>query len=233
VNISFVEADLNTFEPDGTFDAIIGRFVLPYVPERASMLRRLSQSLRPGGVMAMQEYDLSSFAQAPESPLFAQVKRWILDGFKSAGGEPDTGSKLYTTFLQAGRPCPQMVCNQRVHCGPEATGYEEATQGLRSLLPAVERNRVATATEIEIDTLASRLREDAVARHAVVFTARLVGAWTIQAKDAARMVVGCSSDSSNKQPLISSLESTMFSPMQRAAFAVTVALLAFVILFAV
>jgi ubiquinone/menaquinone biosynthesis C-methylase UbiE len=85
-NISFVEADLTTFEPDGTFDAIIGRFVLHYVPDRASMLRRLSQSLRPGGVMAMQEYDLSSFAQAPESPLFAEVKRWILDGFKSAGG---------------------------------------------------------------------------------------------------------------------------------------------------
>ena len=176
-NISFVEADLNTFEPDGTFDAIIGRFVLHYVPERASMLHRLSQSLRPGGVMAMQEYDLSSFAQAPESALFAQFRRWILDGFKSAGGEPDTGSKLYATFLQAGLPCPQMVCAQRVHCGPEATSYEEATQGLRSLLPAVERNRIATATEIEIDTLANRLREDAVARQAVVFAPRLVSAW--------------------------------------------------------
>jgi ubiquinone/menaquinone biosynthesis C-methylase UbiE len=177
-NISFVEADLTTFEPDGTFDAIIGRFVLHYVPDRASMLRRLSQSLRPGGVMAMQEYDLSSFAQAPESPLFAEVKRWILDGFKSAGGEPDTGSKLYATFLQAGLPYPQMVCAQQVHCGPEAMGYEHAAQGLRSLLPAVERNRVATATEIEIDTLANRLREDAIARHAVMFTPRLVGAWS-------------------------------------------------------
>jgi ubiquinone/menaquinone biosynthesis C-methylase UbiE len=45
-NIWFAEADLNIFEPYGTFDAIIGRFVLLYVPERASMLRRLSQSLR-------------------------------------------------------------------------------------------------------------------------------------------------------------------------------------------
>ena len=176
-NISFVKADLNTFEPDGNFDAIIGRFVLTYAPERASMLRRLSQSLRSGGVMAMQEYDLSSFAQAPESPLFAQVKQWIIDGFKSAGAEPDTGSKLYATFLQAGLLGPQMVSAQLVHCGPEATGYEHATQVLRSLLPAVERSRVATATEIEIDTLANRLREDAIARHAVMFAPRLVGAW--------------------------------------------------------
>jgi ubiquinone/menaquinone biosynthesis C-methylase UbiE len=176
-NISFVEADLNTFEPDGTFDAIIGRLVLLYVPERASMLRRLTQSLRPGGVMAMQEYDTSSMAQAPESPLFAQVRRWILDGFKSAGAELDTGSKLYATFLQAGLLGPQMVSAQLVHCGPEATGYEHATQVLRSLLPTVERSRVAAATEIEIDTLANRLRDDAVARRAVMFAPRLVSAW--------------------------------------------------------
>jgi ubiquinone/menaquinone biosynthesis C-methylase UbiE len=176
-NIWFAEADLNTFEPCGNFDAIVGRFVLLYVPARASMLRRLTQSLRRGGVMAMQEYDISSLAEAPESPLFAGYRRWIVDGFTSAGAELDTGSKLYATFLQAGLPPPQMVSAQLVHSGHEPTGYEHATQVLRSLLPTLERNGVATAKEIEIDTLANRLREDAVARHAVMFTPRLVGAW--------------------------------------------------------
>lgn len=176
-NIWFAEADLNTFEPYGNFDAIIGRFVLLYAPERASMLRRLGQSLRPRGLVAMQEYDISSLAEAPESPLFARYKRWIVDGFTSAGAELDTGSKLYATFLQAGLPPPQMVSAQLVHSGHQPTGYEHATQVLRSLLPTLERNGVATATEIEIDTLASRMREDAVARHAVMFTPRLVGAW--------------------------------------------------------
>lgn len=172
--ISFVEADLNTFEPDGAFDAIIGRFVLLYVPERASMLRRLTRSLRRVGVMAIQELDVSSLAQTPESPMFAQLRRWITDGLKSAGVELDTGSQLYATFLRAGLPRPQMVCAQLVHCGPEARGYEDATQVLRSLLP--KRNRVATATEIEIDSLADRLRQDAVARDAVVFTPWFVSA---------------------------------------------------------
>lgn len=176
-NIWFAEADLNTFEPYGNFDAIIGRFVLLYAPERASMLRRLGQSLRPRGLVAMQEYDISSLAEAPESPLFARYKRWIVDGFTSAGAELDTGSKLYATFLQAGLPPPQMVSAQLVHSGHQPTGYEHATQVLRSLLPTLERNGVATAAEIEIDTLASRMREDAVARHAVMFTPRLVGAW--------------------------------------------------------
>jgi ubiquinone/menaquinone biosynthesis C-methylase UbiE len=178
-DISFIEADLMTFESDDTFDAIIGRLVLLYLDDPAHVLRRLSRRLRPGGVIAFNEYDISAFAQTPESPLFAQFKRWILDGFQSAGAELDMGSKLYTTFLQAGLPSPQMISAQPVHCGPEATGYEYATQVLRSLLPTVERNGVATAAEIEIDTLADRLREDAVARHAVVFTPRLVGAWSL------------------------------------------------------
>jgi ubiquinone/menaquinone biosynthesis C-methylase UbiE len=95
-NISFVEADLDTFEPDGTFDAIIGRFVLLYVPGRASMLRRLTQSLRRGRVMAMQEIDISSLAQAPESPLFGQFRRWIMDGFTSARGWSWTPARTCT-----------------------------------------------------------------------------------------------------------------------------------------
>jgi hypothetical protein len=49
-------------------------------------------------------------------------------------------------------------------------------------MPTIERNGVATPAEIEIDTLAERLREDAVSRQAVVFTPRLVGAWAKKAQ---------------------------------------------------
>jgi hypothetical protein len=103
--------------------------------------------------------------------------RGSLEGFLSVGAELDMGSKLYSTFLQAGLPCPQMVSAQPVHCGPEARGYEYATQVLRSLLLTVEHNGVATAAEIEVDSLADRLLEDADSRKAIVFTPRLVGAW--------------------------------------------------------
>jgi ubiquinone/menaquinone biosynthesis C-methylase UbiE len=73
-SISFIEADLTTFEPEETFDAIIGRFVLLYIPDPASALRRLSRSLRPGGSIAFNEYDMTTCAQTPESPLFADFR---------------------------------------------------------------------------------------------------------------------------------------------------------------
>lgn len=66
---------------------------------------------------------MTAFAQTPESPLFADFRRWILESFQSMEAELDMGSKLYSTFVRAGFPCPRMIAAQPVHCGPEATGY--------------------------------------------------------------------------------------------------------------
>jgi hypothetical protein len=70
-----------------------------------------------------------------------------------------------------------MISTQMVYCGPDSRGYEYAAQTLRSLSPTIERNGVVSAKEITIDTLADRLREDAVTRQAVLFAPRLVSAW--------------------------------------------------------
>jgi hypothetical protein len=48
---------------------------------------------------------------------------------------------------------------------------------LRRLLPVMERVGVATAAGIEIDGMARRPREEAVAPNACVMLPHLVGAW--------------------------------------------------------
>jgi hypothetical protein len=87
------------------------------------------------------------------------------------------GSKLYSTFLRAGLPCPGLTAAQLAFCGPDTPAYEYATRVVRSLLPTIERHGIATAADVEIDTLADRFRADAVSREAIVFVPRLVGAW--------------------------------------------------------
>src|SRR5215469_15923633 len=42
-NVQFEQADLATFEGDQEFDAVIGRLVLLYLPNPATVLRRLSR----------------------------------------------------------------------------------------------------------------------------------------------------------------------------------------------
>jgi hypothetical protein len=182
-NIHFAEAELATFQTDQKFDALIGRLVLLYLPDPARVLRGLSRYLRPGGIVAFQEYDMSQTSQVPPSELFIETRQWILDGFSAGGAELDMGTKLYATFLSAGLPPPSAVSSTPVVCGPTAAGYVYLSQVLRSLLPLMERRGLANASEIDIDTLATRLRDDAEANARVAFMPRVVGAWTRLADD--------------------------------------------------
>jgi len=174
----FQVADIATFKTDEKFDALVGRLVLLYLPDPAAAVRRLSQHLRPGGIVAFQEYDRSQFAQVPAGELFMQIKHWLLDAFVAAGTELDMGTKLYSTLVHAGLPPPSMVAATQVACGPSAPEYDYPVDLLRSLLPFIERAGIATAEEVGIDTLVARLRDDAVANERVIFLPRVVGAWS-------------------------------------------------------
>jgi 2-polyprenyl-3-methyl-5-hydroxy-6-metoxy-1,4-benzoquinol methylase len=180
----FAEADLATLEPAETFDALIGRLVLLYLPDPVATLRRLSQCLRPGGIVAFQEYDMTQVSQAPASELFMRARQWVIDAFVAAGAELDMGTKLYSTFVHAGLPPPTMVASTLIASGPDSTGFEYMSRVLRSLLPLIESRGLANIAEIDIDTLAARLRDDALAHQRVTFLPRVVGAWTTVAAHA-------------------------------------------------
>jgi hypothetical protein len=152
--------------------------VLLYLPDPAQVLRRLSRHLRPGGIVAFQEYDIPQTSQVPASELFTQTRGWLLEAFAAAGAEVEMGTKLYATFVRAGLTPPSMTAATPVGCGPDTRGYEYMVGVLRSLLPFIERTGIATAAEVGIETRAARLLDDAVANQRVAFLPRVVGAWT-------------------------------------------------------
>jgi SAM-dependent methyltransferase len=176
--VRFEQADLATFETAESFDAIVGRLVLLYLPDPVAVVRQLSRHLRPGGVVAFQEYDISQVSQVPAGELFVKASRWLLEAFTAGGVELDMGTRLYSTLLHAGLPPPSMIAATHIACGPSSPGYEYMTGVVRSLLPVIERSGIASAAEVGIDTLAQRLRADALANERVAFLPRIVGAWT-------------------------------------------------------
>jgi len=184
-NVRFAQADLATFETEQTFDAIVGRLVLLYLPDPEATLRRLLRVLRPGGIVALQEFDLSQVSQTPASELFLQARRWIIEAFIAGGAQVDMGTRLYTTFLHAGLPAPEMIAGAFVGAGPRTPGYRYMVDVLRSLLPLIERSGIAKIEEIGIETLARRLLDDAVANERVAFMPRLVSAWAAVAQNGA------------------------------------------------
>lgn len=88
------------------------------------------------------------------------------------------GSKLFATFHAAGLPVGPMIVGGRIEGGPRSPIYDYLANTLRSLLPMVERVGVATAAEIEIDTLAERLRTEVLENQACIMPPPLIGAWT-------------------------------------------------------
>jgi ubiquinone/menaquinone biosynthesis C-methylase UbiE len=175
--VRFAAAELDTYRPAADFDAVIGRLILMYLPDPAAALRRFAACLRPGGVVAVQEMAIAQARSLPEMPLFHQSLRWIVETFARAGFETDMGGKLYQTFLAAGLPVPQMIAGSRVEGGSDSFAYEYVAQTVRSLLPVAERVGATTRAEVEIDTLADRLRAEALGSSACIMLPTLIGAW--------------------------------------------------------
>ena len=168
---------LEDLQQSGPFDALVGRLILLYLRDPAAILRKLAELVRPGGVIAFQEMDMMTTHSVPDVPMYAKCGRWIVETFTRAGVETSMGSRLYHIFRQAGFAEPQMISGGRVEGSPQSQIYEWLAQTVRSLLPMIEKTGVATRDEIDIDTLADRLRQDVVDNGAVVHSPMFVGAW--------------------------------------------------------
>lgn len=177
--VAFAEGDCVELSKHGEYDAIIGRLVLIYQPDPAAALRTLSESLRPGGILAFQElnFAIESIVSHPPTPLWTQFWTWFTEAFRRAGIDTYAGYNLFRHFQNAGLPIPQMELAAGTGGGPDWTGYDYAAETLRSVLPLVLKFGLATAEEVDIDTFGERLRAETVASGGVVKVPDLVGAW--------------------------------------------------------
>jgi ubiquinone/menaquinone biosynthesis C-methylase UbiE len=146
------------------FDAAVGRFVLMWCPQPVTVLQRVAAQVRPGGAIAFQEVDWSGYRALPPLPTWSQCTRWIIAALEYAGAEPYMGLKLSATFTEAGLPPPTLYANAAaVAVGPTCPLYaQHAAELVRSLLPVMERANIATADDVSVDTLATRLGDELV-----------------------------------------------------------------------
>ncbi len=177
-NVRFMAGDLDTISLENTFDAVIGRLVLMFCPDPAATLRKLAERVRPGGVVAFQDYDMKAACSYPPSPLFEQCLRWIITAFERAGNEIRMGLKLYSTFVSAGLPPPSLRTDAAIGGGKDLLIYFVASEVVRSLLPLIEKFGIATAAQVDIETLRDRLEADTVSRGGIVVSPALIGAWS-------------------------------------------------------
>ncbi len=176
--VRFLEGELRTLAFDAPFDAVVGRFVLMHTADPAEALRVLLPYLRPQGIMAFQEMDFSVLpTSVPLSPLYERMLGWLRQTFELAGVELQMGFKLHATYVEAGLSAPQLRMDTVLGGGPDFEGYQYMADSWRSFLPMMEKFGVATADEVDIDTLAERLRAEVVQSSGCLSLQPIVGSW--------------------------------------------------------
>lgn len=177
-NVTFHHRDLHQLDVGDGFDAVVGRWILMYLPQPAELLAEVRVRLRPGGIVAFQESVLGNPPRPyPPAPLHEQVIRWTTPPPGARGPDVDMGLNLFRTFLKAGLPAPQLRMDGPVGGGPDWPGYAYLASTVRSLLPFLEILGAVSAEEVDIDTLADRLRAEVVAQDGIQILPSVIGAW--------------------------------------------------------
>lgn len=60
-NVAFVEIDIDRYSMEASFDAVVGRYILQFLPDPVATLRSVAGHVRPGGIVAFQEGSWAPF----------------------------------------------------------------------------------------------------------------------------------------------------------------------------
>jgi SAM-dependent methyltransferase len=157
-HLEFASADLPALPSGvGTFDAIVGRRVLMYIPDPLAAVAALATALRPGGTMAFHEHDLSPLPNVANMPVHEVAMRWVKETVLREGATQDMGFRLYGVLAAAGL----VVRGVRVAANIDTPAQPYPLAELVALMkPRILAQGVADEAEIELDSLAGRLEAE-------------------------------------------------------------------------
>jgi SAM-dependent methyltransferase len=173
---TFIESDLlGLAESLGVFDAIVGRRVLMYQADTVAAVRALAQYLRPGGTIVFQEHDTTLVPASLDGFLLhKRAQGWIQHMIEREGADLNIGFNLHRIFTQAGLAVEAVrgECLIQTSSSPYALGHI-----VRACLPRILAHGVATAEEVEVETLQARLDEERTQSQGIYIGDMIFGAW--------------------------------------------------------
>jgi ubiquinone/menaquinone biosynthesis C-methylase UbiE len=175
-NVRFIETDLSDLRVDGEFDAVLGRFVLMFLPDPAATVRALASRLRPGGIIVFQEPSWNSFfAQAKHLPLRTVCGELLCEALRRAGARPNMELTLYRDLLDSGFEAPRM--HVAIPIASDAQSRRWIYELLVTVQPRFAELKIASDALGDFNTLAERLEAELGAARSYSPMVGLVGAW--------------------------------------------------------
>jgi SAM-dependent methyltransferase len=157
-NVSLRRGDPATMIFDKPFDAVVGRYVLQFMPDPSAAIARLSSHLRPGGVMFFHELDWDGARSSPSVPTYDRVCDWIMRTIEAGGAQTRLGASLASLFERAGLSRPTLRLESVIASGPAAIDTVHlVTDLVATLLPNMERMGLVNASEVALPSLAQTI----------------------------------------------------------------------------
>jgi ubiquinone/menaquinone biosynthesis C-methylase UbiE len=183
-NVIFTQSDVRQLPVDKPFDAVVGRFILQFLPDPVVALQLMSQLVRPGGIIAFHEPCWSPILPlAAHLPLWSACAPLIRESLERSGGNTEMGLALYRTFQQAGLPAPTLQMEIPVGDNPAAALW--IYDLFCTLLPQMQQLNLSLEGLGNLDTLWERIQSEVEASKNPVPCVALIGAWSRRPANAA------------------------------------------------
>ena len=177
-NIRFQTTEFHEFADSQPFDALVGRFILMYLPDPVVTLRHLAQQLRPGAAIAFMEPDFTmAFHIFPEVHEFKDCEVWIREALRHTGARVDMGMRLHAVYREAGFVNTAIEVSHLGGCGVSREIAEFFAETIRSILPKIVQYGIASREQVQIDTLADRMEAAGRAADPLWVGTRYISAW--------------------------------------------------------
>jgi ubiquinone/menaquinone biosynthesis C-methylase UbiE len=178
VNVTFRESELLAIAFDQRFDAAIGRYVLCFQPDPVSLVRCIANLVRPGGIILFHEPDREQTLSIPPVPTYDRAYQWVSETYRQSGMDVRMGAKLYSTFCAAGLAAPTMRMHSLIGGANARDEVHLDADQARVLASEIERLGIATASELDIETLVERITKEMAANQSIIVGRAEIGAWS-------------------------------------------------------
>jgi SAM-dependent methyltransferase len=175
-NVRFVCSELEGFQTVESFDAVVGRLVLEFIPDPAAAVIALSQMLRSGGIVAFQEpwWDtVPGFVV--RLPLWSRCFALAGEGLRRRGANPDLGATLHRILESAGLERAVTRFDVILNDSPELARWP--WEVLRAMLGDTGDLHLDLSDLGDLSTLPVRLENEVRTAGCVVPSVPLVGVW--------------------------------------------------------
>lgn len=147
---SNVETMLGTAEtarlPDAAYDLIYVRWVIDFVPERSAFLRSLARAVKPGGVIAVEDYFYEGLGVHPRGTDFDRMPDIVRRYYRSGGGDAYGIGEVPSILRQEGFGLVMFAPQQQVG-GKDSPVFQWASRFFRLHLPIMAERGVIDAAE--------------------------------------------------------------------------------------